>query len=640
MLPIRNILSGVVSILCIFTSFFPTNAYAQIQFEQISPLTDPPHNSAPFTGIYIGSIAFADVDGDGDQDVLITGDSDSGSVSELYSNDGFGTYSLVTGTPFPGVEYSSIAFADVDGDADQDVFITGDSDSGPISELYLNDGSGTYTLVDDAPFIGVYASSIAFSDVDGDGDQDVLITGVDAFAISISRLYLNNGFGIYSLVGDTPFTGVYHSSIAFADVDGDDDQDVLITGLGISELYLNDGSGIYIVVSDTPFPSVFMTSIAFADVDGDGDQDVLITGGYSSSSVSRLYLNDGSGTYILVPDSPFDSIKQGSIAFADVDGDGDQDVLITGSSFNDGFISKLYSNDGCGAFELVEDMPFTGVVNSSIAFADIDGDGDQDVLITGSISTTANRVSKLYRNTSLSCEITPACEDFSLTLDESGSATLLASDIDDGSTVTCGIPLLSMSQSEFTCDDVGEHDIELTVTDDNGNSETCLASVTVVPGIACVSISNLLNFNNNQLSDCSYPTTAVEFYEPGTSILVQVMWAEFDMEFGYVLAEPLLGIFDVYITVPGALQESFLNLEIIEGDNNVDMSQLRYGDLNGSNGVNISDVSTLIAAFGSTQGEVNYNSIADFNCDGSVNIIDVSILSSSFGMVGDSPPIE
>ena len=81
------------------------------------------------------------MDKDNDPDVLITGTNSSfDPISKLYTNDGSGQFNEKTGTPFDGVGISSIAFADVDGDKDPDVLITGRSLSGQISKLYLNEG--------------------------------------------------------------------------------------------------------------------------------------------------------------------------------------------------------------------------------------------------------------------------------------------------------------------------------------------------------------------------------------------------------------------------------------------------------------------------------------------------------------------
>ena len=88
----------------------------------------------------------------------------------------------------------------------------------------------------------------------------VLITG---YYPTMAILYTNDGNGVFTVELDTPFTGVVHGSIAFADIDNDDDQDVLITGSAdyntdilISELYSNNG-GIFTEVLETPFDGVF-----------------------------------------------------------------------------------------------------------------------------------------------------------------------------------------------------------------------------------------------------------------------------------------------------------------------------------------------------------------------------------------------
>ena len=130
-----------------------------------------------FSNFSYSSIAFSDIDNDGDEDVLISGYT-NGSVSELYQNDGLGNFSLVIGTPFPNIWGSYVAFSDIDGDGDEDLLITGnDNNQYSLAELYTNDGLGNFTIVPNTSFIGVYASSIGFSDIDNDGDEDAIITG-------------------------------------------------------------------------------------------------------------------------------------------------------------------------------------------------------------------------------------------------------------------------------------------------------------------------------------------------------------------------------------------------------------------------------------------------------------------------------
>ena len=190
----------------------------------------------------------------------------------------------------------------------------------------------------------------------------------------------------FTSVFDSPLEGVLGGSVAFSDIDGDNDNDLLITGQNISIerstiLYTNDG-GIFTKVMDTPFEDVYLSAVAFSDVDGDGDEDLLITGENSLyEDIAKLYIND-EGNFTENPDTPFDGASLGSSAFADIDGDGDDDLLITGINNSNEEVAKLYTNDG-GNFTEVPDTPFDGVWLSSIAFSDVDSDGDEDLLISG-----------------------------------------------------------------------------------------------------------------------------------------------------------------------------------------------------------------------------------------------------------------
>ncbi|MBC8310715.1 MAG: VCBS repeat-containing protein [Candidatus Marinimicrobia bacterium] len=97
-----------------------------------------------------GSCAMADIDNDGDFDLIITGADGqlSNRKTTLYTNDGEGNFTEVIGTGLSNwSEAGKIAFADVDGDADQDLLITGrDGSPNYYANFYLNDGSGNFTL--------------------------------------------------------------------------------------------------------------------------------------------------------------------------------------------------------------------------------------------------------------------------------------------------------------------------------------------------------------------------------------------------------------------------------------------------------------------------------------------------------------
>jgi hypothetical protein len=346
-------------------------------------------------GVSDGSVTWADYNGDGKQDFLLTGyrGSDSSYISKLYKNTGNG-FTEDTTVSLPVVRYSSVAWADYNGDGKQDFLLTGytASGSGNISKLYKNTGNG-FTEDTTVSLPGVFYSSVAWADYNGDGKQDFLLTGSTSSGGYISKLYKNTGNGFTE---DTTVSlpGVYGGSVAWADYNGDGKQDFLLTGSTssgyISKLYKNTGNG-FTEDTTVSLPDVYNGSVAWADYNGDSKQDLLLTGSTGSGSISKLYKNIGNGftedTTVSLP-----GVSDGSVAWADYNGDGKQDLLLTGTTY----ISKLYKNTGNGFTEDTT-VSLPGVSYGSVAWADYNGDGKQDLLLTG--STSSGYISKLYKNT-------------------------------------------------------------------------------------------------------------------------------------------------------------------------------------------------------------------------------------------------
>src|SRR5690554_5027269 len=187
----------------------------------------------------------------------------------------------------------------------------------------------------------------------------------------------------------SPFEDVTDGNSVLIDIDNDGDLDAIITGnssnspvINIAIIYLNDGSGNFTKVTPSPFEGVRLSGMDVADVDDDGDIDVLISGRNSSGAqVTGLYLNDGTGQFTLAP-SMFDGMDLGTVDFADFNGDGSPDVLITGRLGSDETV-KLYINDGNGVFTEQTGTPFLGVEYSSVIVLDVNGDTYLDIIISG-----------------------------------------------------------------------------------------------------------------------------------------------------------------------------------------------------------------------------------------------------------------
>lgn len=351
--------------------------------------------SATFTGIYLGTSEFGDIDGDGDPDLVLMGYADSGTFSGMYLNDGSGVFTL-TASSFPALNGSDIAFSDVDDDTDMDIVMAGnDPNTGGTTKLYFNNGAGVFTLGNTSVFSDFGSAWVDFNDVDTDGDEDLIICGSVPGLGSATFLYANDGNGLFAQVAGTPFTGVYNGCLSFDDIDGDADDDLIVSGSATAKLYQNDGNGVFAAISTSPFIGLNYGAVEFADVDDDGDLDAFMNGQGASGYYSNLYLNDGNGGYTIDQANTFPGLANAAADFADIDNDGDDDLMMSG--YGSGQLTRLFTNDGTGLFTEVIGTPFPPVSSGAIQFNDVDGDGDQDVFMSGFTIFVGN-VGQLWLN--------------------------------------------------------------------------------------------------------------------------------------------------------------------------------------------------------------------------------------------------
>ncbi len=341
-----------------------------------APLANPVEHTVDGTFDAAFSIYAADVDGDGDMDVLgaayladdITwweNTDGTGTVWVEHTVDGYFSYAI------------SVYAADVDGDGDTDVLGAALVDD-DITWWENTDGSGTVWVEHTVGGDFDAARSVYAADVDGDGDMDVL--GAAYLADDITWWENTDGSGtiwVEHTVNGT-FDGAW--SVYAADVDGDGDMDVLGAAYYADDIIWwenTDGSGTVWVehTVDGDFDGV--RTVYAADVDGDGDTDVL-GAATSANDITWWENTDGSGTAWVehTVDGTFDAAY--SVYAVDVDGDGDMDVLGAAAVADD--ITWWENIDGSGTVwvEHTVDGDFDGAY--SVYAADVDGDGDMDVL--------------------------------------------------------------------------------------------------------------------------------------------------------------------------------------------------------------------------------------------------------------------
>ncbi len=318
----------------------------------------PPDGSLSTVGF--NQASFADIDADGDPDLFV-GVLNSRTRNSFWHYENNGTpgapaYTLVTrdfAATLDVGQNAAPALADLDGDLDLDLVI-GNND-GQLWH-FRNEGSPLsplFHLVDTA-FAGItgnYSYAPAFADLDDDGDPDLLLGRFDGRVI----VYRNAGPGGFQPV-DTIVTGQYAVPAA-ADVDGDGDPDLVVgKGNGTLSFYRNSGDASTFVpdlVSETflgrDFGSNARPAFRWNAATGRADLYVAPAAGDTAPGGRSLivaYSNTGSGgdtPYALDndrfgPGMPYEP----AIAFTDLDGDGDDDLLVGTSK--GGLV--YYRNDG------------------------------------------------------------------------------------------------------------------------------------------------------------------------------------------------------------------------------------------------------------------------------------------------------
>ena len=338
----------------------------------------PPFTEQVITNTANGahSVVAADVDGDGDLDVLAASDNDD-TVAWFENTDGlgtFGTEQVITNTANGAF---AVTAADVDGDGDLDVLAASFNDD-TVAWFENTDGLGTFGTEQVITNTADGAQSVVTADVDGDGDLDVLAASKNDDTVA---WYENtDGLGTFGPEQVITNTADGAQSVVTADVDGDEDLDVLVASLigdTVAWFENTDGLGTFGAEQLIDNSANGARAVTTADVDGDGDLDVVVAIRVNDTVV--WYENtDGLGTF--GSEQVINNTTNGpsSVMAADVDGDGDLDV-VAASVFDD-TVAWFENTDGLGTFgpEQVLTNTADGVI--SVTTADVDGDGDLDVL--------------------------------------------------------------------------------------------------------------------------------------------------------------------------------------------------------------------------------------------------------------------
>jgi hypothetical protein len=360
----------------ILAFLFPVFLHAQTQFGPLIFIsgfeTDSPN-----------AVITADVDNDGDTDVITRSGGDY--TMEWFKNNGtggFGPFQPISSEEF--LSFSSVA--DIDNDGDLDILSSISTDVFFQENIisYLNDGTGQFTGPQICSgFVNGNVTSGFADDLDGDGDPDVLLTHYDGLLTKLVW-FENDGTGNFGEEKNITPSGSldYAQFIRTADLDNDGDKDVLSLSIDAGKVVWFKNNGPNAFGSQQTISTAFDNpDVLFpADLDNDGDLDLLL-GAQTFQEPGGLYWfeNFGTGTFA----APV-TIDEGSVLdvhAADLDNDGDLDVLSAATSDDKIY---WYENDGTGIFGPAQVIDQIALNANNVKAADLDLDGDLDVIASSS----------------------------------------------------------------------------------------------------------------------------------------------------------------------------------------------------------------------------------------------------------------
>jgi hypothetical protein len=347
---------------------------------------------------YLGfGCAFVDLDGDGDPDVVALGAA-SGQVG-VFENNGTGHFTdRSAGDGLPGLsQASAVAAGDVEGDGDLDLYLT---QVGEPNVLALNLGEFSFQDVSAAAKVDDAGAgkAAAFADFDGDGRLDLYVANYNGIVPGTenldNRLYRNLGGASFEDVSveQTVDDNGYGFQPVWFDFDRDGDVDLYLSNdrghlpplFHGNQLWRNDaGALVNVSAGSGADVQLFSMGVACGDFDGNRWPDLYCTNvaGYEDG-YNPLLFNQGDGTFVeSSADAGVDHFitSWGSIFF-DFDNDAHQDLYVN-NMFEP---NSLYDCDGdfpCTEIGGAAGVTATAEPSFCSAVADIDGDGDLDLLV-------------------------------------------------------------------------------------------------------------------------------------------------------------------------------------------------------------------------------------------------------------------
>ena len=325
----------------------------------------------------------ADLDGDGDLDLALAQEF---ATNIVLLNDGAGRFSIAAGAVSDGDgDNEDVLLRDFDGDGTLDMLTVHEDDA--VHALLLNDGAAVFTDASSRIPVSSIANAAEVTDLNGDARLDILLGNRGANLVLLQET--DGSFSDATVA--RPIGVAVTQDLLLIDVDNDGDQDLFVANETDNRLFVNDGNGFFADETAARLPAISgeTREADAADIDDDGDLDIITANVNFSQGrpiLNRLLRNDGNGIFADVTATGLAAVSNSSssftIAFIDIDADGDPDIVSPSNTVGQGGRVDVWVNDGTGTFvDATQDFFDTDPTGSTfdIELFDANGDGAEDL---------------------------------------------------------------------------------------------------------------------------------------------------------------------------------------------------------------------------------------------------------------------
>ena len=333
-----------------------------------------------------GAAAWADFDLDGLPDLFLSGEDSAGLARSYLLRNVLGSFQIAFNHTIPGLIAGDAVWADFDGDNDPDLFVTGKDSAGNARSLLARNDLGVFTTINLPLVPGLFGSRICAADLDGDGDQDLFMSGFNPQLGFQGLIARNDGGNAFSVQQDSIYMTRDWPAVACGDFNEDGWVDLAFSDIspfvdqGPRTVVLRNQGGLQFVPQAHFIPGLAQASLQFADDNGDGDLDLLCSGIGVAALTECFRFSTGQ----FQPENQgLKALGMGNALWVDLNQDGLLDIVSVGYDGGALVETRVYLGTGSGYQLQQGPIGLPKIYNGRLTQADWNGDGFPDVLIQG-----------------------------------------------------------------------------------------------------------------------------------------------------------------------------------------------------------------------------------------------------------------